>query len=391
MKTIFLLILIALSTLSSAQSTRRKTSSLTPPKLPPHFLQLDPPKYIFSGFGSSYIVDVQANMANPILEELETKCASFVDETPFFPRLFIVSLNEAIFYCANLNQIYKLDPQNNFSTVINTINLTNTPTFNETQFYLKPGQNNSLLMLGLIDNINTYNSSAHNFTTSHLLQIDLSSDQLTSISTLQGYHNEPIMNLKVMSNGEVVAVGEKLYDNQQKLNTYYLGDLTVQNFDRVVDFYISDSYGFIPHVSLSSDEQYIFYSNEGAVFKYNKNTGDILEYSTATTVSNQFETVGQVKWSWEEVPFIVSQTTNVVYVYTNGVFTQINQKTMQKTGSVSLPTQIPANAEVQFFFFENGNVEETLMQYDNTTLYFLLNKQEVKRKAFRETDTYFEF
>jgi hypothetical protein len=365
MKIIPLLLLLLIQTyFTLAQIPDTNTTSY----LPPTMMELSSPEYIFSGFGNTYLVNVNSKTYSKVISDFEQSCCTCVNDTPFYSRLYVVSNSKAFYYCPSKNILYILDPSNNWAVQSNQISLGSAATFNEVKFMISKADSNSLYILGLVSTpMSSEGPTVNKYTNSYLVKVDITLEATQSLTMLTGAHGEPIVQIELMLQNEVIAVGEQMYANKMRLNTYYIGQLTDKNFNRVVDFYMAYSSAFMPQVKISPDSSYVLYTNERSMFRYERMSGRIIQFANVTMTNAQFNYKGNL-YTWGKIPFTISSSGKNVYVYNQGGFATLDLKTMTQKTFTPVPWQVSNVTDCQVFYLKNGNLDEALFQADNQTV-----------------------
>jgi len=365
MKIIALLLLLLLQTYSAlAQIPDTNTTSY----LPPTMMELNSPEYIFSGFGNTYLVNVHSRTYNKVIADFEQSCSICANDTPFYSRLYIVSNTQAFYYCPSKNILYILDPSNNFAVQSKQVSLASAATFNEVKFMISKADSNSLYILGLISTpMSSDDPTVNKYTNSYLLKVDMTLYTTQSYAMITGAHGEPIVQIELMLQNEVIAVGEQMYANKMRLNTYYIGQLSDKNFNRVVDFYVAYSSAFMPQVKISPDYSYVLYTNEKALFRYERLSGRIIQFANVTMTNAQFTYKGN-SYNWGKIPFTLSSSGKNLYVYYQGGFATLDLHTMAETTFTPVPWKVSNVTDCQVFYLQDGNLDEALFQADNQTV-----------------------
>jgi len=347
-------------------------------------MELESPQYIFSGFGNTYLVNINSRTYGKVIADFEQSCYISSSDTPFYSRLFIYSDTQAFYYCPAKNLLYILDPSNNFAVQANQITLTGASTFNEVKFLTSKKDPNTLFILGLTSVPAADNVGINKYTSSFLVKVDLGQSVCQSVSAMTGAHGEPIVQIQIMLQDEVIAIGEQMYQNHIRLNTYYIGQLTDKSFNRVVDFYMAYSPAFIPQVKITSDFTYIIYTSEKSIFRYERMSGKIIQYTNVTFTQAQFKQ-GDVEYSWGNIPFTISNSGKQLYVYNQGGFVTLDIHTMNQVSYTPVPFSVSNTTDCQVFFLKDGNTDEALFQADSNTVLIPFGASKTTTEDIAET------
>jgi len=347
--------------------------------LPPTLVAYQSPNFLFSGFRQSVVFNGNTSTTYPIIADLEEACSLSPNDLPFYPRLFVHELAGSYYYCPRNKSLLILNPYQNFTATGSYINLSNLPTFDEVRmkiFLTHPG---FITMLGLINTVNTQDKMAKNYTDSYNILISWQLKVVTSSAKIKGVHGEPIVDMEAMF-GKVVTVGEKVYNCGSKLNTYYLGNWGDVQFSQVIDFYLSNTYGFIPRIKITIDQQYLLYTSSQALYGYRINTTTIIQTKDSTLVNHTFYKDGKAIYQWQEMPFTVSSLERKLYAYHQGNLTTYSiqsNKDFVRESTIKLAPFDQSTTYSRFYFFKYLLRDEAFIQIgDSTSIIYLTNRSD---------------